>query len=102
MYLELILLGLVSMAAPWLARLTGLEVNRKPFDFCEVAGIFFLLTAGLSFGVTLFPAAEAISKWLMAISFVLGNLGLLTGGVWGAVDVLREPSHTLASAERKI
>ncbi len=102
MYYQLILLGLVCFAAPWLARLAGYETHRKPFDMVGIAGIFFLLAAsfGLGFG-TLIPPAWDLSTWasviraLMICSFILGWVALAVGAVWSTVEVLREPDHSV-------
>lgn len=96
MYYELILLGLISMAAPWLAKVAGYETGRKPFDLVGVGGIFFLLTAGVGIGVTHYVALEAIGKLLMPFGFIVGWLALFAGALLGVVDVIREPDHKLA------
>jgi hypothetical protein len=96
MYLELILLGLVSMAAPWIARFAGYQANQKPFDVCGFSGIFFLLTAAFAVGRELLPTMLQLNTWLMSISFILAVIGLAFGAIWGAVNVLREPNHELA------
>ena len=101
MHSELVLLGLVVMSAPWIARLVGYETNQKPFDLVGVAGIFILLSAGLEFGVTLFPALESLGRVLLGLSFSLGILGLVVGAVWGTIDVLREPSHSTLRPEHR-
>ena len=93
MYIELILLGLVSMAAPWIARFAGYQANQKPFDVCGFSGIFFLLTAAFAVGRELLPNMLQMHTWLMGISFILAVIGLAVGAVWGAVDVLREPNR---------
>ena len=49
--LDLIVLGLVCIVAPWFAKMVGYEVPRKPFDLVGIAGIFFLLGASVFIGV---------------------------------------------------
>jgi len=95
MYYELIVLGLVSLAAPWLAKIAGFETGRKPFDLVGVAGIFFLLAAAFGMGMTLVIALDQIGKAFMLVSLVLGWIALGAGAVWGTVDVIREPDHGL-------
>jgi len=95
MYYELIVLGLVSLAAPWLAKIAGFETGRKPFDLVGVAGIFFLLSAAFGLGMTLVPALMAIGNAFMLVSMLLGWVALGAGAVWGTVDVIREPYHSL-------
>jgi hypothetical protein len=78
MHYELIVLGLVCFIAPWLARLGGYETGRKPFDFVGIGGIFFLLSAAFSVGITLFT-------WL-------GEFG---SALWEMFAMLRSPMHAL-------
>ncbi len=95
MYYELIVLGLVCLAAPWLARLAGYEIGRKPFDLVGVAGIFFLLAAAFGLGMTLVDLLAQVGKAFMLVSFVLGWIALFVGAIWGTIDVIREPDHRL-------
>jgi len=95
MYYELIILGLVTLAAPGLARLAGYETGRKPFDLVGVAGIFFLLATAFGLGMTLVPMLVDIGRVFMIVSFVLGWITLFAGAIWGALDVLRETDHGL-------
>jgi len=95
MYYELIVLGLISLAAPWLAKMAGFETGRKPFDLVGVAGIFFLLAAAFGVGMTLVIALDPIGKAFMLVSLVLGWIALGAGAVWGTIDVIREPYHGL-------
>jgi len=96
MYYELIVLGLVSLAAPWLAKLAGFETGRKPFDLVGVGGIFFLLTAAFGLGTTLIVTLADIGKAFMLLSMLLGWIALGAGAVWGTIDVIREPDHGLS------
>jgi hypothetical protein len=95
MYYELIILGLVCLAAPWLAKIAGFETGRKPFDLVGVAGIFFLLAAAFGLGVTLVAALGPIGNAFMLVSMLLGWVALGAGAVWGTIDVIREPYHSL-------
>ena len=95
MYYELIVLGLVSLAAPWLAKLAGFETCRKPFDLVGVGGIFFLLTAAFGLGVNLVVSLADIGRAFMVLSMLLGWIALGAGAVWGTIDVIREPYHSL-------
>ena len=95
MYYELIVLGLVSLAAPWLAKIAGFETGRKPFDLVGVAGIFFLLSAAFGLGVTLVMPLAEIGRAFMVVSMLLGWIALGAGAVWGTIDVIREPDHRL-------
>ncbi len=95
MYYELIVLGLVCLAAPWLARLAGYEIGRKPFDLVGVAGIFFLLAAAFGLGMTMVDLLFQVGKAFMLVSFVLGWIALFAGAIWGTIDVVREPDHRL-------
>jgi len=96
MYYELIVLGLVCLGAPWLAKMSGFEASRKPLDLVGVGGIFFLLTAAFGLGMNLVTALADTGRGLMVISMILGWIGLGAGAVWGTLDVLREPNHGLA------
>jgi hypothetical protein len=93
MYYELIVLGLVTLAAPWLAKMAGFEMGRKPFDLVAVAGIFFLLAASFGIGTSLVVALTDIGHAFMLVSVVLGWIALAAGAVWGTIDVIREPHH---------
>lgn len=95
MYYELIVLGLVSLSAPALAKIAGFETGRKPFDLVGIAGIFFLLAASFGVGVTLIASLTQIGNAFMLVSVVLGWIALAAGAVWGTVDVIREPDHGL-------
>ncbi len=95
MYYELIMLGLVCLVAPWLARLAAYEIGRKAFDLVGVAGIFFLMAASFGLGMTLVELLSDIGKTFMIVSFVLGWVSLFVGAIWGTVDVIREPDHRL-------
>jgi hypothetical protein len=95
MYYELIVLGLVCLAAPWLVKLAGYETARKPFDLVGIAGVFFLLSAAFGIGMHLLEALREIGGAFMLVSVVLGWISLAAGAVWGTVDVIREPDHGL-------
>lgn len=95
MHYELIVLGLVCFIAPWLARLGGYETGRKPFDFVGIGGIFFLLSAALSVGNTLFTWMAHFGQMMLVGSFSLGLLMLLIGALWETIAMLRSPMHAL-------
>lgn len=95
MYYELIVLGLVCLGSPWLAKAAGLETGRKPFDLVGVAGMFFLLTAAFGLGIDLVVALADIGKSFMLVSMLLGWIALGVGAVWGTIDVIREPHNGL-------
>ena len=95
MYYELIVLGLVCLGAPWLAKMTGFETGRKPFDLVGVAGMFFLLTAAFGLGMDLISGLAEIGKAFMLVSMLLGWIALGVGAVWGTIDVIREPHDGL-------
>jgi hypothetical protein len=95
MFIELIILGLVCLAAPWLARRAGYEIGRKPFDLVGVAGIFFLLAASFGLGMVFVEMLRSIGNVFMLVSFVLGWIALFAGAIWGTIDIVREPDHSL-------
>jgi hypothetical protein len=102
MYYQLIFLGLVCFAAPWLARLAAYETHRKPFDLVGIGGIFFLLAASFGLGLsTIIAPLHDIGTWgsviraLMICSFILGWVALGCGAVWSTVEVLRESDHSV-------
>ncbi len=92
MYYDLIVLGLVCLGAPWLARQSGIETERKPFDLAGVAGLFFWAATAFGLGTTYVDVLKDIGKYFMVISMVLGWIALSVGAIWSAVDVFRE-SH---------
>ena len=96
MTFALILLGFVCLLAPWLARLGGYEVGRKPFDLVGVGGIFFLLTAAFTMGSSLVYFLSDASLVLAMISFLLAVAALVAGAVWETVQVMRMPDHVEA------
>jgi hypothetical protein len=79
----ILVLGLISLTAPWLARWAGYETTRKPFDVVGVSGIFFLLTAAFGLGVTVVPAWHYVAQAAMRTAFVVGWMLLAIGGIWG-------------------
>jgi len=95
MYYEIMMLGLISLTAPWLARWAGYETTRKPFDVVGVGGIFFLLTAAFGLGVTVVPAWHYVAQAAMRIAFVVGWILLAIAAVWGIAGVFHEPVHRL-------
>ena len=95
MYYELIILGLVCLASPWLAEVAGFETGRKPFDLVGVAGMFFLLSAAFGLGIDLVIALADVGRAFMLVSMLLGWIALGAGAVWGTNDVIREPYHGL-------
>jgi hypothetical protein len=95
MYYELIVLGLVCLGAPWLAKMSGFETGRKPFDLVGVAGMFFLLTAAFGLGIDLVVALADIGRAFMTVSMLLGWIALAAGAVWGTIDVIGEPHNGL-------
>ena len=100
MYTQFLLLGLICLAAPVLARFAGYETRRKPFDLVGIGGIFFLLAASFGLGLSLgdyLRGMTGLFEGLTVISLCLGWLSLLIGAVWSTVEVLREPEHTLGS-----
>ncbi len=97
MYYELIVLGLVSLAAPWLAKLAGYEMTRKPFDVVGVAGIFFLLTAAFGMGFQNVAVLASITSVAQTVALVIGWILMIIGGIWGILDVFREPHRGMVS-----
>jgi hypothetical protein len=95
MYYELIVLGLICLAAPGLAKIAGFETGRKPFDLVGVGGIFFLLSAAFGLGMNLVLALADLGRSFLLVSMLLGWVALAVGAVWGTIDVIREPDHGL-------
>ncbi len=99
MYFELLVLGLICLAAPCFARFAGHETRRKPFDLVGIGGIFFLLAASFGLGLTMFDSIRnsasllSLGRGLMGISFILGWLSLIVGAVWSTLEIIREPEH---------
>ena len=95
MYYELIVLGLICLASPALAKIAGFETGRKPFDLIGVGGMFLLLSAAFGLGMNLVLALADIGRSFMVVSTLLGWVALGAGAVWGTIDVIREPDHGL-------
>jgi hypothetical protein len=98
MYFQLLLLGLICLIAPGLARLAGYETRRKPFDLVGFGGIFFLLAASLGLGPVIVDSLRkmvGLFRALTIISLCLGWISLIVGAIWSTVEVLRESEHTL-------
>jgi len=95
MYYELIVLGLICLASPALAKIAGFETGRKPFDLIGVGGMFLLLSAAFGLGMNLVLALADIGRSFMVVSMLLGWVALGSGAVWGTIDVIREPDHGL-------
>lgn len=100
MYSELILLGLVCFAAPWLARVARYEIGRKSLDLVGIAGIFFLLAAAFGLGASLVETLRGTGTVFQVVTFALGWIALFAGAIWGTLDVLREPNRELTKAQR--
>jgi hypothetical protein len=96
MYYQLVLLGLVCLAAPCFVRDGGYESRHKPFELVGVSGIFFLLGASFGLGMSTVDYLQNnvsmlnLARGLMAISFILGWIGLIIGAIWSTVEILRE------------
>jgi hypothetical protein len=95
MYYEIMVLGLISLAAPWLARWAGYETTRKPFDLVGVGGIFFLLTSAFDMGASLIPTLTNLMRMAMTVAFVIGVLLLALAGLWAINRAFHEPTHRL-------
>jgi hypothetical protein len=98
MYYPLLLLGLICLIAPGLARFAGYETPRKPFDLVGSGGIFFLLAASFGLGSTVVDSLRnmvGLFQFLTIISLCLGWVSLIVGAVWSTLGVLRESDHTL-------
>jgi hypothetical protein len=91
--LDLIVLGLVCIVAPWFAKMAGYEVPRKPFDLVGIAGIFFLLGASLFIGVAHVAWLKSLGDFILSLPYVIGVLLLGVGAIWGTIAVLLEPGH---------
>ena len=96
MYYELIVLALVCLIAPWLAKIAGFETGRKPFDLVGGAGIFFLAAAAFGLGMNLVDMLHDLGRVFMIVTFVLGWIVLGAGALWATFDVVREPDHALS------
>jgi len=94
-YYEVIFLGLVCMGAPWLARLAGYEITRKPFDLVGVAGMFFLLASAFGLGIDMVDALKGIGTSFETVSFIIGWVALAAGALWATVEIARGPVHIL-------
>jgi len=97
MYYEIMVLGLISLAAPWLARWAGYETTRKPFDWVGVGGIFFLMTTAFDLGVVLIPTLQSLMHMAMMVAFVIGAILLTIAGIWGISGAFHEPVHRLTT-----
>jgi hypothetical protein len=98
MYFQLLVLGLICLAAPVFARFAGYETRRKPFDLVGIGGIFFLLAASFGMGPSLVSKTGSLPGFfqvLMIISLCLGWISLIVGAVWSTIEVIQEPEHTL-------
>jgi len=106
MYFPLLLLGLICLAAPGLARFAGYETPRKPFDFVGIGGIFFLLASSFGLGLSLVDSLRnmpGLFHALTIISLCLGWISLIVGALWSTLEVIREPDHSLLRrAEMKV
>ena len=98
-YYEVIFLGLVCLAAPWLGRLGGYELTRKPFDMVGIAGMFFLLAAAFGLGIAMVDALRGIGSAFETVSFVMGWIALAAGAIWTTIDLLRLPTHTMSRSK---
>ena len=94
---DIMVLGLISLAAPWLARWAGYETTRKPFDLVGVGGIFFLMTTAFDLGVSLIPTLQSLMHVSMMVAFVIGAILLTIAGVWGIGGAFHEPAHRLTT-----
>jgi hypothetical protein len=92
-YYEVILLGLVCLATPWLARMGGYEIARKPFDLVGIAGMFFLLASAFGLGVSTVEALRALGNAFETVSFVMGWIALAAGALWATLEIVREPGR---------
>lgn len=96
MYYQLVLLGLVCLAAPCFVRYGGYESKHKPFELVAVSGIFFLLGASFGLGVSTVDYLRNnasmlnLARGLMALSFILGWIALIIGAIWSTMEVMRE------------
>ena len=98
MYFQLLLLGLICLAAPVLARFAGYETRRKPFDLVGIGGIFFLLAASFGLGpnaVASLGRLTGLLNGLTIISFCLGWISLIVGAIWSTVEVIQEPENRM-------
>jgi len=98
MYFQLLVLGLICLAAPGFARFAGYETHRKPFDLVGIGGIFFLLAASFGLGMNMVDAlrsAAGLFQVLTVISLCLGWISLIVGAIWSTLEVIQEPEHTL-------
>jgi len=98
MYFQLLLLGLICLVAPGLARFAGYETRRKPFDLVGIGGIFFLLAASFGLGPIIADSLRNMARLfngLTILSLCLGWISLIFGALWSTVEVLRESEHTL-------
>jgi hypothetical protein len=94
---EIMMLGLICVAAPWLARWAGYETTRKPFDLVGVGGIFFLLTTALDLGVSLITTLPTLMHMTMMVAFTIGVILLTIAGIWGINGVFHEPVRRLTT-----
>lgn len=93
--IDLIILGLVCIVAPWFAKMAGYEVPRKPFDLVGIAGIFFLLGASVFIGLNHVTWLASLGTFVLSLPYVVGVILLGLGAIWGTVAVLQEPGHGL-------
>jgi hypothetical protein len=90
MYYELIVVGVMCLAAPCLAKMSGFEAGRMPLDLVGVGGIFFLLSASFGVGMNLIAALTEIGTVFMVLSMLLGWIALGAGALWGMIEVIHE------------
>ncbi len=97
MHYQLMVLGLISLAAPWLARWAGYETTRKPFDLVGVGGIFFLLTAAFDMGASLISSLQFAMLMATVVALAIGIILLVIAGIWGIGSAFHEPTHRLTT-----
>ena len=78
MYFQLLVLGLICLAAPGLVRFAGYETRRKPFDLVGIGGIFFLLAASFGLGPNLVGSLRDMPEVFVVLTIISLCLGWIS------------------------
>lgn len=91
MIYETLALAFVALITPFLGKIAGYELRRKPFEFVAASGLFFMLT--VAFSILPLDVGYVKSLWygLSVISYFIGWISLLVGCFWELFAVITIP-----------
>lgn len=91
--MQLILLAVACLSVQFVAKYTGHNVKKLPYDLVGLGGLFFLLTAASGLDLGGIDVIHSLVGLVATISPIMGWLCLLGATLLGVLEILKNLMH---------